>query len=81
MLEEFRANAQLILKGDSSAAEGIARRKGLGTVRHIDVHELLRKGKVKEGIIKLLRVGGASNLADALTKRSRACHVDQSVIH
>ena len=53
---------------DSSAAKGMASRKGLGKVRHVEVNQLWVQQKVGAGEIELRKVEGANNLADALTK-------------
>ena len=54
--------------GDSKGAIGIAKRRGLGKVRDIDVRQWWIQRKVSDGIIKSVKVLGASNLVDALTK-------------
>ena len=53
---------------DSSAAKGMASRKGLGKVRHVEVNQLWVQEKVGSGELDLKKVDGAQNLADALTK-------------
>ena len=60
---------------DSSAAKGIASRRGLGKVRHVEVNQLWVQEKVADGSIELNKVGGEANLADALTK-----HVGREII-
>ena len=41
---------------------------GLGNVRHIEVAQLWVQEKVRNGEIRLVKVVGTENLADALTK-------------
>ena len=53
---------------DATAAIGIARRKGLGKVRHLDVTDLWIQDKVRSKAILLSKVLGTENCADALTK-------------
>ena len=53
---------------DATAAIGIARRKGLGKIRHLDCTDLWIQDKVKSKVIELVKVLGADNLADILTK-------------
>ena len=60
---------------DSSAARGIAARRGLGKVRHIEVCQLWLQEKVQEGKVRLMRVKGIDNPADVLTK-----HVGSEVL-
>ena len=57
---------------DASAAKGIASRRGLGKIRHIEVHQLWVQDKVAEGEIKIRKVDGKANLADLLTKHVSA---------
>ncbi len=56
------------IKTDASAAIGIASRRGLGRVRHIEVAQLWIQEKVAQGKLKLIKVPGQVNLADACTK-------------
>ena len=59
------------LFADSSAAIGVCNRKGLGKVRHLDTNLLWVQDRVGRGDIKVQKVHGEKNPADALTK-----HVD-----
>ena len=56
------------IKTDASAAIGIANRIGVGKVRHIEVNQLWLQDKVNKKEIKITKVKGEENLADALTK-------------
>ena len=56
------------LRTDASAAKGIATRRGLGKVRHIEVNQLWLQEKVNSGEIQVMKVKGEGNLADGLTK-------------
>ena len=69
---DFRVSTDIELKSDASAAIGIAMRKGLGKVRHIEVNQLWLQEKVSEGLIKVTKVNGNVNLADHLTKHVEA---------
>jgi hypothetical protein len=60
---------------DSSAAKGIASRRGLGKMRHIEVNQLWLQDKVAEGIVKIIKIPGTGNQADILTK-----HVDAQTL-
>ena len=68
LCQDLGVKVGIVLKGDASAAIGIASRRGLGKVRHIEVAQLWLQGKVAEGTVKLMKVGTHENLADALTK-------------
>ena len=59
---------KLDLLTDASAAKGIASRKGIGKVRHIEVSQLWLQDKVRKGEIEVIKVDGNKNVADALTK-------------
>ena len=59
---------RITLKADATAAKGIAGRRGLGQVRHIEVNQLWLQDKVSQGDIVIHKVKGTENLADALTK-------------
>ena len=53
---------------DASAAIGMCRRTGIGRIRHLAVGQLWVQEKVRGGDLELLKVPGASNPADAMTK-------------
>ena len=71
VLGDLGCKTRLVACTDSSAAKGMASRKGLGKVRRVEVNQLWIQEKVGSGEIELKKVDGPSNLADALTK-----HVD-----
>ena len=68
LLSEIGFHTQIIIKSDASAAIGIVKRKGLGQVRHIDVHDIWIQEKVSSGKFIIHKVHTYDNLADALTK-------------
>ena len=53
---------------DSSACKGMCNRDGLGKVRHLDLQYLWLQQAVRSGRISLLKVSGAWNPADLMTK-------------
>ena len=61
-------NPKIRIRTDASAAKGIAIRKGLGKVRHIEVNQLWLQDRVAAGEIEIMKVKGEINWADALTK-------------
>ena len=71
VLRDLGCSVRLVVCTDSSAAKGMASRRGLGKVRHVEVNQLWVQEKVGSGEVELRKVDGHSNLADALTK-----HVD-----
>jgi hypothetical protein len=52
---------------DASAAKGIANRIGLGKLRHLETSQLWLQSKVADCTIKITKVKGTENPADALT--------------
>ena len=56
------------LWSDATAAIGIARRKGLGKIRHLDVTDLWIQDKIRSGQMKLDKMLGTENPSDVLTK-------------
>ena len=75
MLKDFDVELPIEIRTDASAAKGIANRRGLGKVRHMEVSQLWVQEKVSNGRIPIVSVKGEHNIADALTK-----HVDQDNI-
>ena len=68
VLKDFDVEVGLTVKSDATAAIAIASRRGLGKVRHIEVCQLWLQQKVKDGTIRIVKVGTHENVADALTK-------------
>ena len=52
---------------DATAAIGIARQKGLGKTRHLDVTDLWIQDQIRDGKITLDKVWGTDNPSDVLT--------------
>ena len=75
VLQDLRVDLSIVVQTDASAAKGIASRRGLGKVRHIEVNQLWVQEKVANGEIVIRKIGTRENLADALTK-----HVDHDLI-
>ena len=61
---------------DSSAAMGMVARKGMGTVRHIEVSELWIQDAVRNKVLTVNKVKGDDNPSDILTK-----YIEQGKIH
>ena len=53
---------------DATAAIGIARRRGLGKLRHLDVEDLWIQEAVRTNKVELAKVLGTENPADLFTK-------------
>ena len=61
-------NLPIRIWSDATAAIGIARRKGLGKIRHLDVTDLWIQDQIRGGKISLDNVLGIENPSDVLTK-------------
>jgi hypothetical protein len=68
MLGDFGIGATIRVNTDASAAKGMANRKGLGKVRHIEVNQLWIQDRAAKGDLTISKVNGKENLADILTK-------------
>ena len=66
---------KLRVYSDATAAIGIARRRGMGKIRHLDCADLWVQEKVRTGACELLKVLGLDNPADAFTK-----YVDKAIL-
>ena len=53
---------------DASAAIGIIQRRGLGKLRHVEVHELWMQDALRSGRLSVDKIDGKKNKADAGTK-------------
>ena len=56
------------LHTDASGAKGIAQRRGLGKLRHVEVHLLWLQQHVANGVFRVIKIDGKVNPADLLTK-------------
>ena len=68
MMQDIGIEVKIIAKTDASAAKGIALRRGMGKVRHIEVNQLWIQSKVAQGIVKVVKIDTKENIADHLTK-------------
>ena len=68
LIQDLGFTVKVKVHSDACAAIGMARRRGLGRVRHLDVEDLWVQTKVRDGHIDLLKVKGSENPADILTK-------------
>ena len=68
------------MQSDASAAIGIASRRGLGEIRHLEVSQLWLQQKVANGDLELIKVNGEDNLADALTKHLGAGDLQRHMV-
>jgi hypothetical protein len=62
---------QIRLHSDATAAIGIAKRRGLGKIRHLSTADLWIQEKIRNGNMELVKILGTENPADILTKICR----------
>ena len=58
MLRDIEITTQISLSTDSSAAKGVASRRGLGKVSHIELSELWLQDQVSRGKIGVHEISG-----------------------
>lgn len=68
MARDYGEEKRPLIHIDASAAIGIAQRKGLGRVRHIDTQTLWVQEAVRSKRVGLEKVEGTQNPADMMTK-------------
>ena len=66
---------KLRVHSDATAAIGIARRRGMGKIRHLDCSDLWVQEKIRSAKIDLVKNLGTENPADSFTK-----HVDRFIL-
>ena len=65
---------------DATAAIGMSRRLGIGKVRHLDTSLLWIQSKIRDGSVKVGKVLGTENPADALTKHLDAASMAKCLV-
>ena len=75
MARDYGRDLRAHLHVDATAAIGIAERKGLGKIRHLDTQSLWIQDAVRKRRVSLEKVLGTENPADLMTK-----HLDQKTI-
>ena len=79
MLVDLDMSAGIVVHTDASAAKGIANRRGLGKLRHIELCELWLQEEVAQGRITICKIDGRNNFSDSLTKHSSAERIEQTM--
>ena len=75
LLKDLGWKVELKIWSDATAAIGIARRKGLGKIKHLDTTDLWLQDKIRSRKMSLEKILGADNPADVLTK-----YVDKNIL-
>ena len=81
VLRDLGVNLDVAVSTDSSAAKGIANRRGLGKVRHIELSELWVQDQIARGRITVYKIDGSENSSDSLTKHSSRERIAQTMHH
>ena len=68
LLADFGIHVNVQVRSDATAALGMARRLGLGRVRHLATADLWIQQRVRSGEISLMKFPGTENSADLMTK-------------
>ena len=68
VLEDFGRKVRIKMVSDATAAIGMAKRQGLGRVRHLAVADLWIQQRIQKGDIAVAKIDGRQNPADAYTK-------------
>ena len=68
MARDLNIHMPLRIHSDATAAIGIARRRGFGKMRHLDVEDLWIRERVRNNDVELCKVLGTENPADIFTK-------------
>ena len=68
LMNDLGVSISIHIKPDASAAIGIASRRGLGEIRNLEVSQLWLQQRVASEDLKIDKVKGTDNIADALTK-------------
>ena len=79
LLVDLGWHLKLRVHSDATAAIGICRRKSLGKIRHLAMTDLWIQDKVRSKQIELLKVLGADNPADVLTKYVNRQSMDKAM--
>ena len=68
LARDMKWELKIRVHSDATAAIGIAKRRGLGKVRHLHTTDLWIQERVRQKDVELLNVLGTENPADAFTK-------------
>ena len=68
VLRDLGMDLKIRIFSDATAAIGIAKRRGLGRIRHLATADLWIQEKVRSGQIELDKILGKDNPADVFTK-------------
>ena len=79
VLNDLGVNLSVSVSTDASAAKGIANRRGLRKIRHIELTELWVQDQVARGRITMYKINGSENSSDSSTKHSCGERIAQTL--
>ena len=79
MLKDASLDFGIELETEASAAKGIASRRGLGKVRHIELAYLWLQDQVARNKRSIRKIRGGDNFSDSLTKHSSPDRIAQTM--
>ena len=68
LLGDLGVKMKIRIKTDASAARGIAYRRGLGKIKHLEISQLWLQDRIYRKEFDVIKIHGKINRADALTK-------------
>ena len=68
MMRDLVLSVEGVLRADSSAGKGIASRRGLGEVKHLDVRNMRIQDVVRSRRIAIVQIAGGGNAAVVLIR-------------
>ena len=79
IMKDFGLEVDVSVSTDSSAAKGIANRRGLGKLRHIELSELWVQDLIAKGRITVYKINASENSSESLTKHSVGERIGQTL--
>ena len=80
MLRDFGVDSEGVIYADSSAALAIAKRKGAGRMRHVNINCLWIQRRLNEKDLELRKALGTENPADLMTKHLARQPLDKCML-
>ena len=80
MAKDLGVDAKVRVQGDATAAKGIASRKGLGQVKHIEVNQLWLQDRVGKGDLDITKIPREINVSDQMTKDPTGPEIEKFMV-
>ena len=78
IMQDMGVQSRIRLLTDSAAVVGIAKRRGVGQVRHIEMNQLWLQEKTANNEVEVVKVKGTENPADLSTKYLKSEDVEKT---